>query len=129
MKKLHLLLLIALAFSCSKKISTGRVAEDYDSFYDRFHADNSFQLERIKFPLEGAYEDASGTVVWDTSNWIFQEEKLTEIRLPDYDTEIIREDDQVIEKIKLRGAGYESERRFQLIDGKWFLVYFDTTNL
>jgi hypothetical protein len=129
MKRVSLLLVVVLVLSCSKKLSIGRIAEDYDTFYNQFHADKTFQLDRVKFPLNGSYEDATGTLVWNQSNWIFQQEKMSEITLPNYDVQVTKTEDQVVETIKLRGSGYESERRFQLIDGKWYLVYYDTTNL
>ena len=120
--------LVFLAIGCSKKLTTSRV-EQFDVFYDQFHSDAQFQLERVSFPLEGKYEGPEGFIEWDQQNWETHQQKVSEISDPNYDTELRRIDDVMIEKVQLRGGGYYSERRFQLIDGKWYLVYYETVNL
>ncbi|MEQ8473386.1 MAG: hypothetical protein RIC35_19470 [Marinoscillum sp.] len=122
-------LLLTLAVSCSKKISTSKVAESFDEFYDRFHEDVDFQLKRIKFPLEGEYVSIEGGEPWTKADWEPHLEKVTDISDPDYDTEIIRKEKEVIDKVELRDSGFSIERRFELIEGSWYLVYYQTVNL
>lgn len=129
MKRISLLAVALIALACSRNLSIFRSAERFDTFYDKFHSDIGFQLERVRFPLEGTYEDATGVTRWDKSNWVMHQQKVTEITEPDYDTEIIRKESLVIDKVSLRGAGYNSERRFELIKGRWYLVYYDSSNL
>ena len=117
-----------LAIGCSKKLTTSRV-EQFDAFYDQFHTDAQFQLDRVSFPLEGKYEGPEGSIDWNKQNWEIHRQKVSEISDPNLNTELRRIDDVMIEKVQLRGGGYYAERRFQLIDGKWYLVYYETINL
>ena len=123
-----LILLLVGSFACSSKILNGK-AEDFDTFYNRFHSDPQFQLDRVKFPLDGSYEDEAGQVVWSKSNWQMHRQKVTDISEPNYDTEIIRKKTEVTDKVQLRGAGYYSIRKFQLVDGRWYLVFYDAADL
>lgn len=131
MKKIYhslLVLLLILSLSaCNKNFL--RSPEDFEAFYEKFHQDETFQKERIKFPLKGRYVDVTGEQPWSETEWEMHLQKVTDIAEPDYDTEIIKKEDLVIDKVKLRDSGFYSERRFRLIKGKWYLVYFETVNL
>lgn len=129
MKGFLIVCFVLAGLSCSKKSSPAKTAESFDSFYTQFHEDIDFQLKRTKFPLEGGYIDVEGKTPWKESDWEMHKEKVTEINEPNYDTEIIRKEDVVIDKVKLRDAGFYTERRFELIDGKWYLVYYESVNL
>lgn len=120
---------MALAVGCSKNLTTSRSVEPFDVFYDRFHTDYSFQRERVVFPLGGAYEGPEGEEQWSLGQWEPHKQKVTEITDPQYDTEIIRTDTEVIERVQEDGGGFYSERRFQLRDKQWYLVYYATVNL
>lgn len=114
---------------CSKKLGTSRVPEQFDEFYDRFHEDLAFQKSRVKFPLEGEYVGADGAKDWKSESWEMHRQKVTDISDPNYDTEIIRKEEEVIDKVQLRDAGLSIERRFQRLDGQWYLVYYKTVDL
>src|SRR5687767_11691826 len=44
-------------------------AESFDRFNQRFHADSSFQLSRIAFPMGGKYVDDLESRMWSPDNW------------------------------------------------------------
>ncbi len=115
--------------ACQKKITIAPVDEDFDAFYDRFHEEEDFQLDRLAFPLEGNLTDDRGTREWDRSSWEMHRGKVTEITESNYDTEIIRKEDEFIDKVQLRDAGFFVERRFERIKGRWYLVYYEKVDL
>lgn len=127
--KIFLLATIIMLAGCSKKLTTSKIDEPFDEFYDRFHEDIDFQMERIKFPLEGENVSLDGGEPWTKDDWEPHLQKVTEISDPDYDTEIIRNDKEVTDKVQLRDSGFSIERKFELINGKWYLVYYETVNL
>ncbi|WP_421875448.1 DUF4348 domain-containing protein [Marinoscillum sp.] len=130
MKRTYLTCFILfLLVGCSKKLNTSRVDESFDEFYDQFHQDVDFQLSRVQFPLEGEYVDLDGEKPWRKEEWEPHVQKVTDISDPEYDTEIIRKETVVIDKVWLRDSGFSIERRFEKLDGKWYLVYYQTINL
>ncbi|MEM8894114.1 MAG: hypothetical protein AAGC88_06020 [Bacteroidota bacterium] len=121
--------MILVLGACQKKIAIAPVDEDFETFYDRFHEERDFQLDRVAFPLEGQLTDDQGTSDWTREGWEMHRGKVTEITASNYDTEIIRKDNEVTDKVKLRDAGFYIERRFEQIKGRWFLVYYEKVDL
>ena len=114
---------------CSNKVTISKIDEPFDSFYDQFHSDIYFQLSRVQFPLGGELVSIDGGEPWTKEDWEPHLQKVTDISDPEYDTEIIRKDEEVIDKVWLRDSGFSIERRFEKIKGKWYLVYYQTVNL
>lgn len=125
----YFIILILLVVSCKTQVSTSGIGEDFDVFYDRFHQDRQFQMERVQFPLEGRNVDADGERSWTRDTWEMHKQKVTAISEPGYDTEIIRKQNEVTDKVKLRDSGFYAERHFEKIRGKWYLVYYESVNL
>ncbi len=123
------IVLVLLISSCQKKIVVTPVDEDFETFYDRFHEEMDFQLDRVAFPLEGQLTDDQGTSSWTREGWEMHRGKVTEITASNYDTEIIRKDGEVVDKVKLRDSGFYIERRFERIKGRWYLVYYEKVDL
>ena len=44
--------------------------ENFDKFYNRFHTDSTFQMSRIKFPLQGKIIQGDQETKWSRDNWI-----------------------------------------------------------
>lgn len=130
MKKLAMCALaVMLLASCSKKVAISKVDEPFDSFYDQFHKDLDFQLTRVQFPLEGELVSLDGGEPWTKEDWEPHVQKVTDISDPDYDTEIIKTDTLVTDKVWLADSGFSVERRFKKVNGRWYLVYYQTVNL
>ncbi len=129
MRYLVYIALVAALSGCSKRTLIASEEESFEQFYISFHEDESFQLSRVKFPLEGKLYSLEGSQSWSKKDWIPHVQKVTDITDPDYDTNIIRKELEVIDKVRLRETGFSIERRFQKIKGKWYLVYYQTINL
>jgi hypothetical protein len=126
---LPLLILVVGLNSCQKKLAISAVDEDFDTFYARVHDELDFQLDRGIFPLEGTLTDDSGTHEWSRDGWEMHRGKVTEITASNYDTEIIRKDNEFIDRVKLRDSGFYIERKFERRKGKWYLVYYEKVDL
>lgn len=111
---------------------TTTLPEDFNSFYERFHADSNFQMSSIIFPLAGKPSDVAAsfdadTFAWEAADWKLQ--KLFQIDTSDYAQEFISLNENfVTEIIKLKKINYGIERRFAKVKDKWMLVYYADMN-
>lgn len=98
-------------------------SEDFDTFYDKFHKDEKFQLSRIHFPLDGYKNDPDGREKWSRSNWVTMKVKIYDIDQHKFKVTYNKKDDTFYQKVWIDGSGFMSEYRFNQIKGKWFLTY------
>lgn len=102
--------------------------ENFETFYDKFMTDSTFQISRIPFPIEGIPEnptdlDLINGFYWTQDNWDMQLELDYESQ--GFERELIDKGALKVEFIRVPGlAGMEFERRFMLMDGKWNLIYY-----
>lgn len=108
---------------------TEKRSENFDQFYDRFHQDEAFQRSRVMFPLQGASIDGDKEVAWTPENWLPMKVKIYDIDKSQFDTEHRKTPNTFYQKFKMKGAEFYAEYRFELKDGKWFLVYAKDVNL
>lgn len=112
-----------------KELHVKSSVENFDEFYNRFHADSVFQMERIKFPLKGIKVDWKGKKKWSKKNWITMKTKIYDVDTIEFRTDYKKTDDSFMEKFWVEDSGYYSEYRFNLIKKKWYLVYAREQNL
>jgi len=104
----------------------------FRKFYENFHRDSVFQLNHIRFPLEGIPEkesedmDVSG-FYWEKENW------KTHRPFNPMDGSFIRDfhplgENIVIENIRHTEANYGMQRRFSRDGDKWNLIYYAAMN-
>ncbi len=111
-----------------KSQKTAKV-EDFDKFYDRFHVDSAFQMSRIKFPLKGASNNLDESTPWTSQNWQMLRTRIYDVDKNQYKVKYSKTETSFTQKVWIEGAGFCNECRFELIDGKWFLVYMSDENL
>ncbi len=104
-------------------------AENFDSFYDKFHKDVEFQMQRIVFPLAGKSVDANGEREWTNENWIPMKVKIYDVDTSKYKISYKETENTFVQKFWLPGTGFSAEYRFEKRAGMWFLVYASDTNL
>ncbi|MBC7884802.1 MAG: hypothetical protein H7X99_04970 [Saprospiraceae bacterium] len=109
----------------SKKLANNSTAaaEDFDTFYDRFHKDSKFQFSRLKMPLEGKMADGKTEKKWTKSIWTPMKVKIFDIDTNIYKVKHHKTDKSFTQKFWLEDSGFFSEYRFELIDKLWYLVY------
>lgn len=122
-------------FSSKVKVSSvnapGKVVdsgETFDDFRNKFYTDSAFQLSRIKFPLPKVYRETDdGQNVkpdylqkgqWELN--LMLDKSLSRI-------ETTKSDDEANERITTPiDPTVIQKSRFKKINGKWFLVYYET---
>ena len=103
--------------------------EDFDKFYDKFHADSTFQMSRIKFPLKGASTNLDTSTPWTPQNWQMLRTRIYDVDKSQYKVKYSKTETSFTQKVWVEGAGFCNECRFELVDGKWFLVYMSDENM
>lgn len=109
----------------ANKIEKATAFEDFESFYTKFHEDSIFQIQRVKFPLEGyAIDTSEQSTTWSKNNWITHKNTVQKIDTSVFTIETNKQSNAYHEKIYIDGGGFSSERVFKRINGKWYLVKF-----
>lgn len=106
---------------------------EFAQFYDRFHQDTAFQMERVLFPLPGLPREAdssliaSGSFRWTPDNWRMQ--KPIKFEESNFEQQLVRvSKDLIIEKIINKEYGLQIERRFSRLEDGWYLIYYSALN-
>jgi hypothetical protein len=133
--------LIIFCISCNAQTKN----ESFESFYDKFLNDSSFQINRIVFPLPGGYLSAGDRIpsdvakelgieveeekeyYWEKDGWIAL--KKIDLDTTIYKTEIKRINDSVVHvRDYIKASGFEVIGHYKQKENKWYLVYYDESN-
>jgi len=104
---------------------------DFVSFYEQFHRDSAFQMERIIWPLEGVPDNAGDRLTDPTYRWQRNEWRI--MKPIDVQGSFRREflpmsDELIIEKITNSTGQFALIRRWAIISGDWHLIYYAGMN-
>ncbi len=104
---------------------------DFVSFYEQFHRDSAFQMERIIWPLEGVPDNAGDRLTDRTFRW--QRDEWRIMKPIDVKSSFQREflpmsDELIIEKITNNTGQFALIRRWAIISGDWHLIYYAGMN-
>jgi len=122
-------------YSCGGESApqTDENLDEFPAFYERFHSDSAFQMERITFPLEGLPKQAdSATLIsrsfrWTKEDWTIQ--KPIDTENGEFEREFLPlSDDMIIEKLTHKKWGLSITRRFARLDDGWHLIYYSALN-
>lgn len=103
--------------------------ENFDDFYDRFHKDETFQMSRIQFPLEGIKIDGMNEEAWSRDNWNTMKVKIYDVDTDQFEVDYEKTEDTFTQKFKMKNAEFYAIYRFEKRKGKWYLVYAKDVNL
>lgn len=141
--RLYILFALGLLFffSCGNKTkqvdpippttvnSAEGLPKEFKDFYQQFHKDSVFQLERITFPLEGIpnYIDSSfsGTHYWKKRDWIMH--KPFDPAFSGFER-TFSYNEYMVEEIIKDGNHFGTMRRFYKMDDDWMLIYYAGMN-
>ncbi|MEM6698866.1 MAG: hypothetical protein AAF806_05430 [Bacteroidota bacterium] len=136
--KFGVFLIFTLLFSCGTQVEEKIVEEttpntdDFETFYDKFHSDSTYQIEHVLFPLQGLPTNADTTVLRNRNFYFQKEDWVIQNRLPensDFRSEFAAIDSAlVIERILHDSGQFAMERRFAKMDGEWMLIYYAGVN-
>ncbi len=106
---------------------------DFESFYEKFHADSLYQIEHISFPLQGLPTFADSAVLadreyyWSKDLWVMH--KKPELDTSGYQRELSSFGSSVIvERLINPVQSVFMERRFSKIGDQWYLIYYSGLN-
>lgn len=120
---LPFLLLCVLSFSACLVGKRGG-GENFSAFYQRFHRDSLFQMERLADPVDGYAIEGGSIQSWQTNQWAMHKNGLSDVDSTLYRTERIVEPQLVRERIFLPNSSMLIERHFSLREKKWFLTFY-----
>lgn len=107
--------------------------QEFAAFYERFHQDSAFQMERILFPLPGLPREAdsaliaSGRYRWTAEDWNLQ--RPLNLQRSNFKRELIPvSKDLIIEKLIQPEYNLQIERRFSRLEDGWHLIYYAGLN-
>lgn len=126
MKIRYLLLLLCIScWACqgTKKVSAKK-QESFDVFYQRFHRDSLFQIERVRFPLNGYAIEGGRVSSWSKAEWVMHKNGLEAIDTAIYQTERFTQHEVLQERIYQADSGVLIERHFSLLQNQWFLTFY-----
>lgn len=107
-------------------------AEEFDDFLQEFSVKESFQLNRIKFPIKAIVPDAEhvgmapmeetiGRYEWEMLDLTYDSTYLT--RPYDQYYQVVRfQNDSAVVEIRGINNGIYADYYFELIDNQWYLV-------
>jgi hypothetical protein len=106
--------------------------EDFNSFYEKFNTDESFQKSRIIFPLRGINTDEMSVLdtvyYWKKEDWVFF--PIAEIETSQFNFSIEYQPALVTEEVVSKEfLGQVFRRKYELLNGKWYLTYQADVNL
>lgn len=127
------LFLLILLYNCKMSSRNGNLItssnsqiisqESFTEFYKQFINNDSFQIARLKFPIEGYYIEDNKKILWNKANWRLQKKSIFDIDTSEYKIIIIKTDTAVSTRIYKNDSEVDIQNKFILIKGKWYLVY------
>ncbi len=120
-----LLLTAVLLAGCKHAEKSSGKAEDFQVFYQRFLTDKDFQLSRIVFPLDGYDNNGETTKKWTAaSSWRMVTGSIDKVDTKVYKVEKNFSPQEVNFRIYVENSGIDIRQKFQLKNGKWYLVEY-----
>lgn len=124
------LVVFAVSFFYMKSQQGGKLeVEDFDTFYEKFLTDSTFQMSRINFPLQGWSSNADSLQLaegffWKKSEWAVHKKVGNENDFKRH----MNVSDVLIKEIfymNVSNGNIGYERRFMVNEkGEWYLIFY-----
>ena len=121
------LMLVGLLLCCITACRSSRMAtadEAFNTFYDQFLSDSTFQLERIRFPLPGqkfTAEVEDSTYRWNREGWRMLNEPQLDSAY--FTRDLAVTDTLATDEIAGKDSGFYFKMVYRPVKRKWHLVY------
>ena len=101
---------------------------DFISFYEKFHGDSLYQVNHIRFPLQGQPSQIDSTFDENTFRWT-KDEWIIHRGLDKDESEFKQSftapmENMIIDRIFTPDKAFVMERRFSKMGSDWYLIYF-----
>jgi hypothetical protein len=99
--------------------------KEFEEFYNRFILDSVFQIEHVRFPLDGSLNECDTTILWTKANWEAIHFDLRNDFYNPIDSNIVKQDNSIFQYECIREEiGLLCEMRFEKIGKEWYLIYY-----
>ena len=106
--------------------------EDFQQFYEQFHRDSLYQIERIQFPLQGVRTDETGPGIVNGIYYRAREDWRMHRPLTRNSgflkKQILVNEDLIEEAIVDEKGLFGMKRRFAKFGEEWYLIYYSGMN-
>lgn len=104
-----------------------KLPDDFHAFYDSYHSDSTFQMERTLFPLNGLTQSSDSTkvaeeVVWQKEEWILH--KPFDSQNGTFERTFTNIEGIITEYISANNGMFSLEKRYARLAGQWHLIYY-----
>jgi len=104
-------------------------SENFKIFYEQFKSDTIFQMSRIKFPIDGQYQDYAEERKWSKDNWILMTwDFRKEMNNQEDSVSILQDSSTFFYGSYCKECGFSFEMRFNKLEGQWFLTHRQENN-
>ncbi len=123
--------MLSLLMIAACKETKKQALNDFEKFYEQFHADSLYQIEHITFPLDGLpglvmeQSDSLSNFKWRKAGWKYQKKVDFESGLFN---QSLSDTNGTITELICDNDGFCLERRFAKIGRDWYLIYFVDMN-
>jgi len=111
-----------------ESVFTDNLPSSFMDFYERFHNEESYQMEHILFPLKGQQQDGNTmevtAVKWEEDQWVLH--KPFNSHGGTFKREYSNFNGIIIEDISDSSGTFSMQRRYSQISGEWNLIYYST---
>ncbi len=140
-KAIFILLALSCIFFFYKKISTqtqtntveeetevvNSLPSDFHDFYNRFHTDSTYQMNRISFPLAGLAQEGDSILVmveknWNTNDWKIH--KPFDDHNGTFERTFTNINGIITENIVGNGGMFSIQKRYSKLANQWYLIFY-----
>ena len=136
MKSYLFVIVLLAALGCKDAGIQKPVTENFSQFIHQFTTDSDFRMSRVNFPLAGSNSDdrvvgeTQDNYFWAKEDWSFYvEEDFKNNPDATIKTEAIDNDTTAMYRLYKENSGYDVRYKFELEDGKWYLVNYSYQNI
>lgn len=101
--------------------------DDYHTFYDMFHSDSVYQMERIVFPLAGLTQSKDSAQIAESIQWTAQDwriHKPFDSQNGTFERVFTITGGVITETITANGGLFSINKRYAKLNGEWYLIYY-----
>lgn len=111
----------------NEEVYENSLPDDFHTFYDHFHTDSTFQLERTQFPLSGLAKSTDSTKVaeeikWQKNDWIIH--RPFDNQNGTFERVFTNIGGIISEQISANNGLFTLEKRYAKLSGEWHLIYY-----
>ena len=111
----------------AEEIYKPSLSDDFHTFYDKYHTDSIFQMNRTIFPLKGLAKSLDTTkiaedILWQKDQWILH--KPFDNQNGTFERTFTNIGGIITETISANEGLFTLKKRYAKLRGEWHLIYY-----